>query len=572
MADDSEKKPIKDISSDSGLGNLPPLSDFDSQGGLGSDGGLPPLGSFDSESVGTPSDSDGDLPAISDIDVDTPNPTGGSSGGFSSNVKDTFSSGSPLDTPAAGSGGGAGFQDLAADSDFSPETPEIGPGPESNVDTPMFDSAFGGGDAGFSASVDTPSPTQAMETPMFGGGDGGAVGGGGFDPGGFGGGMGGGGGFDAGTPPPDFSPDTDLHAMATTGAGAAPPPKRGGGAGIAIAAVVALLIGIVAGPFVEGYLPIPTPLKGEVTSLKNDVNRLEMEVKAAEGRANQGANQMSPEELAKLRNDMDQVLAELNENRPKLEELNADIAAATSELDAVENDLSLKTEEFLSAQKLFEDLQNETAIIQARQRGLIAEVDRLTGHVGELEVANERRIASKDALGHAIDRLYIQVAEGIPLTPEKYNHTERVAAVESLRDRLSETNWVTPALMNEYTDLYLKELAIGAGEEYFFARLAVKDQFGNTVRKWAECLMRGNWAVYYRTLDGKNVGIYKNLGDSETPRWGYTEEFPDRTKAEIEDMVFSSRVEGFEEKVLALAEKELASEPDTPWQKAYSSL
>ena len=44
---DGEETP--DISGDSGLGNLPPLSDFDSQSGLESDGGLPPLGSFDSD-------------------------------------------------------------------------------------------------------------------------------------------------------------------------------------------------------------------------------------------------------------------------------------------------------------------------------------------------------------------------------------------------------------------------------------------------------------------------------------------------------------------------------------------
>ena len=199
MADDKKKdnKP-QDFSSDSGLGNLPPLSDFDSQSGISSDSGLPPLSSFDSDISRTPSDAGG-LPPISDIEIQTPMPTGGnvrpSPPGFGA-PKDTFSSGG-----LASSGGG--FQDLAADSDFSPETPEIGPGPDSNVDTPMFDSAFGGGSGGFSAAVDTPAPTQAMETPMFGasgplpsGGGGGGFGGGDF--GGFGGGGAGGGSFGGG--------------------------------------------------------------------------------------------------------------------------------------------------------------------------------------------------------------------------------------------------------------------------------------------------------------------------------------------------------------------------------------
>ena len=57
MAEDkNEPEDNLDTPGDSGLGNLPPLSDFDS-GGMDSDGGLPPLGNFDSG--GTPSDSAG---------------------------------------------------------------------------------------------------------------------------------------------------------------------------------------------------------------------------------------------------------------------------------------------------------------------------------------------------------------------------------------------------------------------------------------------------------------------------------------------------------------------------------
>ena len=58
---------------DSGLGNLPPLSDFDS-GDDTSDSNLPPLGKLDSDSeakFATP----GDIPSPGSIKMDTPRPT-----------------------------------------------------------------------------------------------------------------------------------------------------------------------------------------------------------------------------------------------------------------------------------------------------------------------------------------------------------------------------------------------------------------------------------------------------------------------------------------------------------------
>jgi hypothetical protein len=314
MADNKDKRfddddsPIGD-SGDSGLGNLPPLSDFDSHSGLDSDGGLPPLGSFESET----SDEDGGsrgLPPIGDIQVETPQPIGGGFAippkGFDSNVRDTFSSGAPaLDTPGidtpthdtpSGRFGdpGTGFQDLAADSDFSPETPEIGPGPDSNVDTPMFDSAFGAGSrGGFGmSSGDTPAPTQAMETPLFGdspmGGDGG------FDAGAFGGdfstgsgadqfgrgGARGGSDFNMGTPAPDFSPDTEAKM------GVDKPKKskggKGGGSPIVgvLVGVAALVAGILASPYVAPFLTfLPNPIMAELTEAKTTIASQESQLK-----------------------------------------------------------------------------------------------------------------------------------------------------------------------------------------------------------------------------------------------------------------------------------------------------
>src|SRR5690349_2816653 len=148
-----------------GLHSLPPLSEFDSASdGAGgqSDSDLPPLD--------TPGDPDDEgfsgLPPIVDIKVDTPavrpsdldTPTPGkrtpakrtpsrrtpAGPGSAKTVATPSPAGfkTPSDSDLASpSDGGFGFQDFAADSDFSPETPEIGPGPDSDIETPMFDSA-----------------------------------------------------------------------------------------------------------------------------------------------------------------------------------------------------------------------------------------------------------------------------------------------------------------------------------------------------------------------------------------------------------------------------------------------
>jgi hypothetical protein len=262
----------------------------------------------------------------------------------------------------------------------------------------------------------------------------------------------------------------------------------------------------------------------------------------------------------------------VTETESQLNTTTAQLTEQQNALAQVKRELSLKEEEYSNASALYEDLQNETAIIQARQRGLIAEVDRLTSQVGNLEEANVRRIASKEALGSAIDRLYVQVAEGIPLTPQKYDHAARTAAVQALRDKVSESSWVTPELVNAYTSLYLTELQIAAAQEYFFARLAVRDNFGNQVFKWAECLMQGNHSVYYRTLDGKNIGIFRNLGETQSPRWGFDETLSEVVRKEVENRVIASRVEGFEQKVAVLAQKEVAAQQGTAFQRAFDSL
>lgn len=598
MANDSlfpeeGKRPAKDTSSDSGLGNLPPLSDFDSQTGLSpsDSGALPPLGNFDKRS------GPGGLPAISDIDIETPNPTGGNIHATppsfgSSGFGDTFSSGSGIETPSNPSGGGlstpgrggSGFQDLAADSDFSPETPEIGPGPESNVDTPMFDSAFGGGSGGFGAAVSTPMATQAMETPMFGGSAAPPAGGGGA----FGKDTFGGFDFNAGTPAPDFSPDTDLRQMQppTTGADGgkkgkvkAPKGGGGGGAGVGILAgigIAALIVGILAGPYVSSFLPfLPNPNKAALDAAQTQYKDIKAKYDKLVATADPNDTtkvKMTPEEREKLEADIVAKRGELKEATTQLETANNELNGAKASLDQVNKDLQEKNAQYVTAQEQLEEISNQTAIVQARQSGLVAEVERLTGQVGQLEDANARSIASKASLETAVDRLIVQVKEGIPLTPEKYAYAERLASVNALRDKLTDSKWVTPELQQEYTDLYLKELQIAQAQEYFFAKLTVTDSLGVKTQKWAECLMQGNWSVEYRTLDGKNIGSFENIGTTTTPVWGYRENFPEDVRKAIENKIVANRVPGWEEKVTVLAQKQLAMDNQSGFQKAYGSL
>lgn len=597
---DKEGKPLRDLTSDSGLGNLPPLSDFDSQAHAafdsgGSGGGLPPMGSFGSGGGGlTPSDDD--LSAISDLDVETPGSTPG---------RDLYSSGGAVNTPSSPTPG-TGFQDLAADSDFSPETPEIGPGPDSNLDTPMFDSAFGGSSklqGGMSASLDTPAPTQAMETPMFGApsapksggggfGDdgfdlGGPMGGGfgGFDAGGAVGGgfnMGGGGGgmdFDAGTPAPDFSPDTGMRAPNTGNDGKKGKGSGGGGQSMGAligAAIAALVLGMVIGPIaIGGFLPeIINPTLAAKNAAEREIATAKSQVQAANNRAAEAERLLKELQDAETQSEgAGNVTEQLSQAKAELEQVTAELEVKTADLQAIERDILAKNEEFLSAQQLYEDLKNETAITQARQKGLIAEIERLTTYVGELEEANQRRIGTRDSLAHAVDRLVIQIKEGIPLTPEKYSYRDRLAAAESLRNRIESSNWVSPELQEDYTKLYLKELEIAQSSEYFFAKLRVTDEFGNKTAKWAECLMQGNWSVLYRTLDGKNIGEYTNLAEPGEPvRWGFREGLSKDETKHFEDKIFANRVEGFEEKIAVIAAKQLASEEGNAFQRAFDSL
>jgi hypothetical protein len=547
---------------DSGLGNLPPLSDFDSTAEETSDSGLPPLGDFDS---GSP----GGLPPIEDIPVADPQPTGGAvkppPASFETPDSDAFSSGS---TPQAGesvSDSGFGFQDLAADSDFSPETPEIGPGPSpgptSDMDTPMFDSAFGDDNA---TQADT--PTQAMETPMFGEADAPAGGGGGFDAGGFGADVGG------GAPQSGGIGDNIDMGQARVGGGNLPP--QGGTSKLLVigVAVVALIIGAVLSPYLATVLPFLNPAVKDLAAANTKITGLEGQIATLRGRENP-QDIPTPEKIAELEKTM-------LEKEQALKIVEGDLATTTSQLSQASTDFdNLKVQatqlsgEFDTAQSAYEQVKDESFLVDVRLRGLYTELDRLTSLVGKLEGANVRRTATKDALLASVDRLIIQVREGIPLTPKQFNYKARLAAATDLRAKVDAERWVTPALLNAYTSIYVKELQISASEAYFFAKLPTEDLLGNRELKWSECVMEGNQAVYYRSLDGLTLGVYRNTGTTENPSWNFLNEYDEDAQLALSAQIAAYRVEGFEEKVQTLLGEEVGMQKkESKLQRLFSSL
>ncbi len=578
---------------DEGLHSLPPLSEFDSasDGGGQTDSDLPPLdtpGAEDDEGFsGLPPivDIKVDTPAVRPSDLDTPTPgkrtpatrTPSKRTPANPSSAKTVATPSPagFKTPsdsdlASPSDGGFGFQDFAADSDFSPETPEIGPGPDSDIETPMFDSAFGGDSDEFTSGARSSAPTQAMQTPMIGkpkssggfGDDFGAV-----TP-------------DVGTPVPDFSPDTGAGISRDTGGMTPAPvggvPRGGGGLRGILLAVAALIIGVIggvfAGPFAIDKVPlVPNPFKDDLDGKDQEIARLKQRVDSMTKAAPSG-EKISQE-------DLDALTAKFIETRTELTRATDELTQKTEELNTLNNQVALvtadiaeKNDEFVEAQEDLEELVNETAITQARYEGLLAENERLTEAVGELEVADARRAATKDTLQHNAELLIVQIQGGSPLTPFRYDHQQRLNRAMELRDKIQKAKWVDPQLLDEYTSLYVAELGIASSREYFYARVPVKDDLGNTYYIWAECLMNGNWSVYFRTIDEKVIGSYENTAGSGPPKYEFRQDLPEDMRVDITQAITAARPEGWEAKIADLQAKQAIYQDETNLQRNFSSL
>ena len=261
--------------------------------------------------------------------------------------------------------------------------------------------------------------------------------------------------------------------------------------------------------------------------------------------------------------------------RSDVEAEKAELESVKSQQKQAQDELDALNQEYVTTQEAFEDLQNQASIVQARQLGLKAEVQRLTGMVGELEDANAKRAATKDALAQSVDRLYIQIKEGMPLTPAKYCRADRLAAAEDLAEEVAAANWVTPALLAAYTRLYQIEMEIAASTEYFFAKIPITTGAGVREEQWAECLMRGNWRVIYRTLDGKSIGAYEDIAEAgEVPVYGFREQLPKAVKETIEKEILASRPPDYESKRALLAEKQIVAPQGEKagFQRAFDEL
>jgi predicted nucleic acid-binding Zn-ribbon protein len=432
-----------------------------------------------------------------------------------------------------------------------------------------------------------------METPMFGGAPasrGGGVEGPGFDDGAF---MPGAAFEPGGTPAPDFSPDTALGV--TMGAAPKPPlppetdakkrKKKGGEAAVGgkgpsplkavLAAAICLVIGVVVGPFLSTKVQyIPNPLRADIASKQSEIDKLNADLKRAVDAKPKDGKAISQETINQLVQQQTDLNAKIAELETAQQAKQADLEKTTGQIEQVRTDLEQKNEEFVKTQDAFEDLQNQTAIVQARQMGLAAEVERLTGLVGQLDEANQRSSATTQSLKSSVERLVVQIKEGIPLTPEKYSRDARMAAVQDLKTRVELAKWVTPELLNDYTTIYIKELEISSSTAYFFARIPVTNNLGVRETKWAECLMKGNWAVYYRTLDGKNIGSYENTAEpGVTPTYAFRETLPEEVQKHINLEISASRGPDAEARLKALAEKQNIVDGNTSsFQRVFNSL
>ena len=300
--------------------------------------------------------------------------------------------------------------------------------------------------------------------------------------------------------------------------------RTGGGPGMLVTvgiALVAAIVGIALGPILAAsFLTfLPNPKANEVEDLQTQLAEKQKTIdKFTQGAKTQG-EQISQEEINKLIEKRDQLNAEIETLAARQSQDSAAYQKLLDDLAAINQDIEDKNQEYIAAQEEYEVLVNEMQIVQARHVGLLAEVERLTDRVGKLEDANTRRLATKEALEHCVERLAVVIKEGIPLTPEKYSRASRMAAAESLQTKAAGGEVGDPRRSLKPTRSSTKQRWKSLRpKSYFFANLPVTDKFGSPHLKWAECLMIGNWAVYYRTLDGKHIGTLRGSRQYRHPQ------------------------------------------------------
>jgi hypothetical protein len=269
---------------------------------------------------------------------------------------------------------------------------------------------------------------------------------------------------------------------------------------------------------------------------------------------------------------VDEIATRVKELQDQLAGLQTEVATKTNDRDLVQGDIERLNQEYAQAQAEFDDLKNQNDIERARSAGLAAEVQRLQSQVGQLEEAASRAQSVKQGLMNDVNRLEVMIQESSRLAPAKYSYEQRLADVQALKSDLARSGSVTPDLMDRYAQLHERESQISRSREYFFARIPVKDRYGVTHEKWAEALMNGNWSVYFRTLDGKDIGIYEKVAGTNPPQYAFRQFLSPAEERTIEEQVIAARTPGYQEKINTLAQREVTMQDRTGLQRVFDSL
>ena len=194
---------------------------------------------------------------------------------------------------------------------------------------------------------------------------------------------------------------------------------------------------------------------------------------------------------------------------------------------------------------------SEVDIYTARREGLRGEVTRFESLVSKLEAANDRRVAVKQSLEESLTMFIIGLKESAPLVPPEFDKDKRIAQAQMLQNKLARTNWAYPALIQEFTDLFVDEIKLNSAQHYFIAKLPIEVE-GEATEQWCECLALGTWAVYYQTIDRRTAGVYMNTAEAGRPTYEFITELENVEKAQIRAEFERMRPEDFEERVAML--------------------
>jgi len=234
----------------------------------------------------------------------------------------------------------------------------------------------------------------------------------------------------------------------------------------------------------------------------------------------------------------------VRENTKMLEERQAVFDELMISLDEINDAITTANEERTR-------IRSEVDIYTARREGLRGEVARFESLVGKLEAANDRRVSVKETLEESLTLFIVELKESAPLVPPEFGKDKRIAQAQTLQNKLAQTNWAYPALIQEFTDLFIDEIKLNSEQHYFIAKLPLEVK-GEKVDRWCECLALGTWAVYFQTIDRRIVGVFMDTAEIGRPTYEYITEMANVEKAQIRAEIERVRPEDFEERIAML--------------------